>query len=87
MAIAISADTDADTDMAMLHIVNVIKCNFLGKKYFFFNFPNFSGIDFYKSILGISFGGDFNEFLYKIEPKSKHRNSYSIPIVYSRYEL
>ena len=37
------------------------KCNkmqFCGKKViFFFNFPNFSGIDFYKSILGIHFGG------------------------------
>ena len=65
MAIAISADTDADTDMAMLHIVNVIKCNFVGKKSFFFNFPNFSGIDFYKSILGISFGGILMNFCIK----------------------
>ena len=61
------------------------KCNkmqFCGKKViFFFNFPNFSGIDFYKSILGISFGGILMNFCIKqsLNPSTE------IPIVYRSY--
>ena len=66
------------------------KCNkmqFFGKKVIFFSIFLIFLVQIFISLFQVYILGDFNEFLYKIEPNFKHRNPYSIPIVYSRYEL